>query len=1133
MPRPRIGAQLEKSLGKTVAGGNILLMMAPAGYGKSVAIAQWFQRSGMPTAWLCLDASDNDPVTLLRDLIEALKHLTPRTARWHAGLVVPAVRNIWPPEDVQHAAAALANEISANVTRPSTLALTGIAELAEESGGFALLNAVLGRSVDHLRVIIETREPSALNISQALAQGRVAGVGAEDLRLEDGELAALLALVDAPEDADYRQALTDLCAGWITGVLLATDALWPQRLPQCARFMRSAGEGAINHAAVTGYLAHEVLASLSAEELAFALKVAPLNYMTTPLCERLLDEPNARDRLTQLDQHTGLLTRVGRRPAEPRYQFQPFLREALLRRLEGEPGGSALLRALRDKAGILLAEAGDQEEAIKQFHLAGDYEQIIAVIEAARGTLLRAGRGATLERWLRLLPDGVRAGRPHLVVLQAELTRQLGHTEEAATLAQHACALNEPLARENPLLSAQALAVRAEVCFVQGDYAVSRSASETALALIPDDADELQARLRFVLAQCHNKAGRPEVAERLLTDAEWYCQRQGDLWLLARVAYFRSQIALMRGDYQAIARYSSEALRVAQEAGDEIIAISARLQLGAAAYYLGQTGRAMEHLEAALRQSEDDGYQAGKAYALVNLGDVALHSGCYAQASAHFDQALQAMKQQDDQRLVISTYALYVIALALNGELRRAAEKLSILRRLRHRSSERATDETQMVLAGAILAWRQQNRRKAAKRFDLAGQLAIHSSAAGDFANVQMYRAALLLEDGVDDAERQAIELLEKACGVTLTLADQRLEQAAQVWLNARFWPEVRKALAQITHPVAERAIALMATLASEGHTVEAPFDPPESDGYADQNKSQADAKRRLCIYTLGEPRILLGSEVILLWKHPQARDLLLFLAEQKKLVSKDMIHEELWPEHDRGKFERALKKARYHLRKLMGYEPLTQEGDMLSVRDKPWLDSQAFTELVNQGKALAGKRSLTEAARAFGQALSLWRGSFLPDHYEDWAVLRRDELQKDYTRCLEGAACVELGRRRWESAAQLCYRLLEADSYNEDAYRGLMTAYALNGDYNAAAQAYRRCEAVLREELHARPDAKTQKLWQSIQRQMAPPDPPEPPTGPTPPAPTPPAPPASREYQIGHVVKHQTRVPAGVGARV
>src|SRR5215475_1985142 len=67
VPRPRLADRLDKGLAH-----GLVLVCAPAGYGKTVALADWARRSGWPVAWLSLDAGDNDPVRFWRHVVAAL-----------------------------------------------------------------------------------------------------------------------------------------------------------------------------------------------------------------------------------------------------------------------------------------------------------------------------------------------------------------------------------------------------------------------------------------------------------------------------------------------------------------------------------------------------------------------------------------------------------------------------------------------------------------------------------------------------------------------------------------------------------------------------------------------------------------------------------------------------------------------------------------------------------------------------------------------------------------------------------------------------------------------------------------------------------------------------------------------------
>src|SRR5262249_27558771 len=53
--------------------GALILISAPAGFGKTTLLSQWLAEQSLPVAWLSLDAEDDDPVAFLSHLIAALQ----------------------------------------------------------------------------------------------------------------------------------------------------------------------------------------------------------------------------------------------------------------------------------------------------------------------------------------------------------------------------------------------------------------------------------------------------------------------------------------------------------------------------------------------------------------------------------------------------------------------------------------------------------------------------------------------------------------------------------------------------------------------------------------------------------------------------------------------------------------------------------------------------------------------------------------------------------------------------------------------------------------------------------------------------------------------------------------------------
>ncbi len=58
----------------------LMLVCAPAGYGKTLLLADWARRGQPPVAWLSLDVGDNDPARFWRHGVAALDQVRPGLA---------------------------------------------------------------------------------------------------------------------------------------------------------------------------------------------------------------------------------------------------------------------------------------------------------------------------------------------------------------------------------------------------------------------------------------------------------------------------------------------------------------------------------------------------------------------------------------------------------------------------------------------------------------------------------------------------------------------------------------------------------------------------------------------------------------------------------------------------------------------------------------------------------------------------------------------------------------------------------------------------------------------------------------------------------------------------------------------
>src|ERR1700759_5356140 len=87
VPRPRLAGAL---------GGGVVLVCAPAGFGKTAFLADWLRSGGRPVAWLSLDAGDNDPARFWRHVVAALDRVRPGISERMGPLLGPP-----PPPSVE------------------------------------------------------------------------------------------------------------------------------------------------------------------------------------------------------------------------------------------------------------------------------------------------------------------------------------------------------------------------------------------------------------------------------------------------------------------------------------------------------------------------------------------------------------------------------------------------------------------------------------------------------------------------------------------------------------------------------------------------------------------------------------------------------------------------------------------------------------------------------------------------------------------------------------------------------------------------------------------------------------------------------------------------------------------------
>lgn len=274
--RQRLSSRLEEGLR-----GRLVLISAPAGFGKTTLLVSFLAVSVEGVAWLSLDADDNHEGRFLRYLAAALQNIDGTIGQ-------DALRTLSAPQPVQPQAVltGLVNDISASGLE-IILVLDDYHLISNQTVHQALA-FLLEYGPQNLHFILATRSDPPLPLSRLRARGQLAELRAADLRFTGEEAADFLNdVMGLRLDAGDVAALESRTEGWIAGLQMA--ALSMRNREDVSGFIE--GFSGTNRF-ILDYLLEEVLVGQPPIIQQFLLRTSVLDRLTEPLCAVLLDTNN-------------------------------------------------------------------------------------------------------------------------------------------------------------------------------------------------------------------------------------------------------------------------------------------------------------------------------------------------------------------------------------------------------------------------------------------------------------------------------------------------------------------------------------------------------------------------------------------------------------------------------------------------------------------------------------------------------------------------------------------------------------------------------------------------------------------------------------------------------------------------
>ena len=583
----------------------LILVSAPAGFGKTTLLADWLATTRSRSAWLSLDPGDNDVVRFSRYLLAATADLA---ARPDYEARIDGARRFDPEFTLRGIVDAIAAASECSREGGSVVVLDDY-HLIEEPAIHGLVASLVERLPRRARLVIATRADPPLPLARLRARDELLEVRAADLRFPSAEAASLLQSTGAELALGEVEALTDRTEGWAAAHRLAGASLRgrPNHEELVQRF------GASNRY-VLDYIVEEVLAGLSPDTQRFLLRTSILERLSGPLCEAVTGDPEGQARLEELERANLLIVPLD---DERRwYRYHALFAEILRARLTAaHPDDVAGLHA---SASAWHEEHGNDDEAIVHALRSGDVERMSRVVAIASGRYINAGELATMRHWLDALPQEIVRNHAQLAASYAWYLVTVGETEGVAEWladAERALATGNdggPAMRAG--LPTQLAMLRSELASAEGDTSTAIEQARLAGRLVPEGLPPthraiLRGMATVLEALALNRAGDLDAAAKAYEEAMPDLRAGGNVLALGRSIADLAGIAIRQGDAERALRLCESEMALRDAGTSAAGNASVWAAMARAHAVLGHDERA----EAAARRTIEVGTRTGDA----------------------------------------------------------------------------------------------------------------------------------------------------------------------------------------------------------------------------------------------------------------------------------------------------------------------------------------------------------------------------------------------------------------------------------------------------------------------------------------------------------------------------------------
>jgi LuxR family maltose regulon positive regulatory protein len=1033
----------------------LIIISAPAGYGKTSLLADYARQVEMPVCWFSLDTLDQDPQRFAVYLIAAIHQRFPK----FGNLSKAALKSMLSfDQDMEHFLSVLVNEIDSQIDVHFTLIVDDYQFVDSIPDVRNLFSRFIFLAGENCHIVISSRRlPTLPDIALMVARQQVAGFTLEELAFRPNEIRSLFELnYGYSLDDQTVDELVQRTEGWITGLQLSASRI-ATGLPDLTRAARAAGVD------ISSYLDHEILAPQSPDVREFLLQTSLLEEFNVDLCEKVLGSGNWKTLMKIIRDNNLFVLQVGPDGSWLRYHhiFQDFLQK---RMRENEPElSSSILMRLEET----LENEGEWEKAYSIASNLNNSSLLSTLIVRAGPSLLVNERLITLQTWLNNIESSQLEKHPALLSLRGALLCTLGEGHLSLS------ALNRAILayRDSSDLQGLGLALvrRSAAYRLVGDYSASLRDAEEALDLTRDQI-ELSSTyaegLRFKgLSLFH--LGKISQAGESQEEALRCYEKLGDR---KRAAWIQMELGITyrtSDNYPKAQKAYNLALNEWRQENNLLSQAHVLDNLGVLHHFQGKYDQAVQAFEMGIKIARSSQTPWLEALLLASLGDLYLDLQELESAYMAYTKATQIAHQVNFQ------FILNYLSLAqarLHRLLGKNKEALSFLLEVEHIILAGGSNyETGLFyLENGCLSLADKKYHNAvidleqALAFFQSGGLEGYATESRIWLGIACYHAGK-----IEEARLFLMSVLEIGSSGNLQAHIQQILSQARPWLmDIQEDSEIGVKLAVWLKKIAQSDMELPNLRKRLRHMFTSiPIQGP-----------------LISIQAFGKGRVKLNGKLVTKsqWKTASVRTLFFYFLEASHPATKEEIGEALWPELNSAELKLRFKNEIYRLRHALGKNVIRYENELYSFNrmlDYDY-DIEQFNLLLT--KAVSAS-SLESKILYLIEATKLRTGPYLIDEDATWVLPERARLEKACTDAwLQLAECHHQSSDL-QAAIQDCQEGLKIDPSREDIHCYAMQLYAEQGDRMGIIWQYQACKQALKTELDIDPSGKTEALFRRL----------------------------------------------------